>query len=146
MSNCTIIYYVKVYYNIFCHIVICHKLMYNTICFFCYHAVRNYKTLQLSYHNYIIPETSHFTQYCIYSNYTVFYIQHMLYNNFMFCFTYCFIFALYEVCLYHVNTICIIVFIIFLLSYIYHIFTYLSNAIYEHITSNIGNVTILTEK
>ena len=33
ISNCSIIYYVKVYCNIFCHIVTCHKLMYNTICF-----------------------------------------------------------------------------------------------------------------
>ena len=70
----------------------------------------------------------------------------MLYNNFMFCFTYCFIFTLYEVCLYHVNAICIIVFIIFYYHIYIIFFTYLSNAIYEHITSNIGNVTILTEK
>ena len=69
----------------------------------------------------------------------------MLYNHFMFCFTYCFIFTLYQVCLYYVYAISIIVLIIFLLSDIYIIFfTYLSNAIYEHIYSNIGNVIILT--
>ena len=33
ISNCSIIYYVKVYCNIFSHIVTCHKLMYNTIGF-----------------------------------------------------------------------------------------------------------------
>ena len=66
---------------------------------FCYHVVRNYKTLHLSYHNYIIPDTSLFTQYSINSTYTVFHVQHMLYNNLVLCLTYCFILTLYAVCI-----------------------------------------------
>ena len=86
-------------------------------------VVRNYKTLHLSYHNYIIPETSHFTQYSINSTYTVFHVQQMLYNNLVLCLTYCFILTLYAVCLYHhVYSISIMVLIIVLLSHIYHIF------------------------
>ena len=54
--------------------------MYNTI-IFCYHVVRNSQTLHLSYHNYITPKTSYFTQYSINRTYTVFHVQHMLYNN-----------------------------------------------------------------
>ena len=114
--------------------------------FFCYHVVRNYKTLHLSYHNYITPETSHFTQYSINSTYTVFHVQQMFYNNLVLCLAYSFILTLYAVCLYHVYSISTMVLIIVLLSDICHIFTYASTAIYKHIYSDIGNVIILTEK
>ena len=90
--------------------------------FFSYHVVRTYQTLHLSYHNYIIPETSHFTQYSINSTYTVFHVQEMLYNNLVLCLTYSFILTLYAVCLYDVYSISIMVLIVVLLSDIYHIF------------------------
>ena len=59
--------------------------------FFCYHVVRNSQTLHLSYHNYITPKTSDFTQYSINRTYTVFHVQHMLYKNWVLCLIYCFI-------------------------------------------------------